>query len=94
MWTSDTKISQKAAASVAGKIRWLHEAGDLLSIDNQVCNECNGFGRVKVTTEEENPDYIDLWLQAEDKNPSGDGTHAVECLSCLGHGRNLDEIMF
>lgn len=56
--------------------------------DEESCTgQCEGTGFVPVREEDKNDDegnWHDLWLEAETKNPTDDGTHFVICPRCNG----------
>ena len=62
---------------------------------NTMCRgQCEGTGFVPIYKDEPNDkegNWHDLWVEAEKKNPTGDGWHFVRCPACNGTGKALEE---
>ena len=53
-----------------------------------VCpGQCEGMGVVPISEDETEEPWRALWLEAERKEPSGDGWHFVKCPTCDGTGK-------
>jgi hypothetical protein len=51
--------------------------------------QCEGTGWVPVHRNDMEEPYHTLWLEAEQKSPSDDDYHFVECPDCNGMGKAL-----
>jgi hypothetical protein len=49
---------------------------------------CEGTGIIPVDKDDMEEPYRSLWLKAEEKDPTEDGWHFVECPDCKGSGKN------
>jgi len=51
---------------------------------------CEGIGLVPTKLSDEEP-WRSLWLEAEAKEPTDDGWHFVECPTCKGTGKRIED---
>lgn len=56
-------------------------------IKTMCLGDCEGTGYVPIGSGETAPAYRVLWQQAEEKHPSDDGWHFVQCPDCGGTGK-------
>jgi len=49
--------------------------------------QCEGTGWVPIMNDNMEEPWRALWLEAEAKNPTDDGTHFVKCPECGGTGK-------
>jgi len=49
--------------------------------------QCEGMGVVPIGSDDMEEPFRTLWLEAEKKKPSDDGTHFVTCPDCNGTGK-------
>ena len=55
-----------------------------------VCKgQCEGMGVVPISKDDMEEPWRTLWLEAEKKKPSDDGTHFVKCPECNGTGNRV-----
>ena len=49
--------------------------------------QCEGTGWVPIAQDDMEEPFRTLWLEAEKKKPTDDGTHFVTCPNCGGTGK-------
>ena len=55
-----------------------------------MCNgQCEGTGRVPISSDDTEEPFKTLWLEAEKKKPTDDGYHFVVCPECNGTGKRV-----
>ena len=58
-----------------------------------MCNgQCEGTGWVPVSSGDDEEPWHSLWLEAEEKKPSTDGSHFVKCPDCKGTGKTVSQL--